>query len=798
MTRSVLGTRVIRTEDPGLLTGHARYLNDLDIPGKLHAVFVRSEVAHARLGFVHVESAQAIAGVTAVFTAATLGVASHHGIVKVHDDFIRPALATDTVRFVGEPIALVVAESVAAACDAAAAVWADYEHLDAIVDPEQALDPATRPIFLGHSDNVAVMAVDPRLDLEGVSDIVVRGRYVNQRIAAVPMETNGCAAIPDDGHLTFYASTQMPHGLRNQLSRVLGMDRDLIRVVCPQVGGGFGAKAGLCAEYAAIACAAIRLGQPLTWSATRNEDLLSLPHGRAQIQYAELGLTRDGSFTGLRVRLIGDAGAYPTVGAILPAGTRRMAQGNYRMPAMQFDIAVAVTNTAPVGAYRGAGRPEATALIERLVDQAARELELDPLELRRRNMLSDDVFPFTTLSGVVYDSGRYLVPLAAAAEAIDYVGLRAEQQRRRRSNSPMALGIGVAAYVEITAGGGGSEFGAVEVEVDGSVIVRAGTLAHGQGHQTSYAMIVSELTGIDVDRIRLIDGDTDQVPRGSGTGGSRSLQLGGSAVYRATEQMVDRARRLAAQVLEASHEDIVLDTTVGGFLVRGVPAQVIQWNELARGSDEVRPESIGITDGEPILRGIADFAQDGATFPFGCHICAVEVDVQTGRATVIRHVAVDDCGVVVSPLLVQGQQHGGIASGIGQALFEEIVYDEAGNLQTSTLAEYGMPSAAEMPSFITHSTETPSPLNPMGVKGIGEAATIGSTPAIQNAIIDAVAHLGVRHIDMPCTAERIWRSIREASHDDSADPWRPPPAFFTDRAGPTVISDEAIRAAEAM
>jgi carbon-monoxide dehydrogenase large subunit len=469
------------------------------------------------------------------------------------------------------------------------------------------------------------------------------------------------------------------------------------------------------------------------------------------------------------VRLVGDGGAYPGIGASLPGGTRRMSQGTYAFPAIDFDVAVATTNTGPMGAYRGAGRPEATALLERLVDQAAHELGIDPIELRVRNLLADEVFPFTTLTGNTYDSGRYRLPLHTAAELIGYDELRAEQRARRERGDTLQLGIGVASYVEITAGGGSSEFGKVEVHDDGSATVYAGTFSHGQGHQTAYAMLVSAQTGIPVDRITLVDGDTDRVPRGGGTGGSRSLQLGGSAVHQATEAMVARAKQLAATVLEADVADIVVDTTRGTIGVAGVPVNALTWAELAAHAGDS-------PDGP--LAGDAVFSSDGASFPFGAHIAVAEVDVETGRARLLRHVAVDDCGTVINPLLVEGQQHGGIGSGVGQALFEEVRFDPDGNPVTSNFADYGLPSAAEMPSFEAHSTETPTPLNPLGAKGIGEAATIGSTPAIQNAVIDAVSHLGVRHIDMPCTPERVWAAIRAAGNGN-ADPWREPPAIFT-------------------
>jgi aerobic carbon-monoxide dehydrogenase large subunit len=797
MPGSILGTRVLRTEDPDLLTGSARYLNDLDLPGKLHAVFARSEVAHARLGEVHVDDALALPGVVAVFTGATLGVAPHHGFVAVHPDFARPPLAAGVVRFVGEAIAIVVADTVTAASDGAAAVWADYEPLDPVVDPEAALDPGTAVIFPDHGSNQALVATDAPLDLESVSDVIVRGRYVNQRMAVVPMEPNGCAAIPaEDGRLTFYASTQMPHGLRPQLANALGMDRHDIHVICPQVGGGFGGKAGICAEYSAVAAAARHLGRPVTWSPSRSDDLVSLPHSRGQIQYAELGARHDGTFTGLRVHLVGDGGAYPGIGAFLPAGTKRMSNGTYRFPAIQFDVAVAVTNTTPMGAYRGAGRPEATALLERLVDHAAHELSIDPIELRRRNLLADDVFPFTTLTGLTYDSGRYTTPLDAAAEAIGYDDLRKEQAERRARGDRTALGIGVAAYVEITAGGGTSEFGAVEVHDDGSATIRAGTFAHGQGHQTAFAMIVNDQTGIPVERIRLVDGDTDLVPKGGGTGGSRSLQIGGSAVHQVTGVLVEKAKRLAAHLLEADVADIVVDTDAGSIGVAGVPSGALSWAELAARAPDAPDGVLGDGDGPGVLAAEGDFDQGDASFPFGAHIAAVEIDLDTGQARVLRHVAVDDCGTVLNPLLVEGQQHGGVGAGIGQALYEEVRYDDDGNPLTTNLADYGIPTADVLPSFEVHSTETPTPLNPLGAKGIGEAATIGSTPAVQNAVIDALAHLGVRHLDMPCTSERVWRAIRDAAAGTLPDPWRDPPSIFATLHAGEAVDESGLDAAE--
>ncbi len=788
---SILGTRVLRTEDPGLLTGQRRYVADLQLEGAVQAVFVRSGVAHGTIREIHIEDAVGMPGVIAVWTAAELGVAPHHGFMKVHDDFARPPLAVDRVRFVGEAIAVVFAETYEQGEDAASAVWAEIDTLPPIIDPETAFDDDATLIFPDHGSNEAMIITDRSVvDLESTSDVVVRGRYVNQRMAVAPMEPDCCAAaVEPDGRLRVWPSTQMPHGLHTQLAEVLGLDAADVHVTTPQVGGGFGGKAGLHPEYTVVAVAARVLGRPVVWVPTRSEDMQTLPHSRGQVQYAEIGCRRDGTFTGLRVRLVGDAGAYPTVGTFLPGGTRRMSHGTYAFPAIQFDVAVAVTNTTPMGAYRGAGRPEATALLERLVDHAALELGIDPVELRARNLLTDDVFPFKTLTGNTYDSGAYRLPLRTATEAIGYDELRADQAARRANGDSTLLGIGVASYVEITAGGGGGEWGAVEVNDDGSATVYAGTSAHGQGHQTAFAMLVSAQTGIPIDQITLVDGDTDRVPQGGGTGGSRSLQLGGSAVQKATEVMVDKARALAATLLEADVADIVVDVATGTIGVAGVPASAMRWDELAARAP---------ADESPFGALGADFYfdQGAPTFPFGAHIAVVEVDIETGAVRLVRHVAVDDCGTVLNPLLVEGQQHGGIASGVGQALYEEVRFDSDGNPITSNFADYGMPTAAELPMFDARSTETPSPLNPLGAKGIGEAATIGSTPAVQNAVIDALAHLGVRHLDMPCTSERVWVAIRDAKAGTLPDPWREPPAVFSRPAAGEAPDEASIDAAE--
>jgi len=796
MAGSILGTRVLRTEDPELLFGEAQYVGDLDLGDKLHAVFVRSEMPHALITAIDTAEAAAAPGVVAVFTADDLGISPFQGMAKVHDDFARPALASDHVRFVGEAVAVVVAETFVQGIDAAGLVRVDYEPLPAAVTAEAALAEGAPVLFEAHGDNVAITTTDPvKRDLFADADVIVRGRYVNQRMSVAPMEPHGEAAtIGDDGRLVVYSSTQMPHLFLRLLATALEMPPEELHVITPLVGGGFGGKAGLYPEQVVVAALAKRLRRPVLWMSTRSEDMVALSHSRGQIQYVELGCKRDGTFTGLRVRLVGDGGAYPGLGAFLPAGTRRMSNGTYKFPAIQFDVAVAATNTTPMGAYRGAGRPEATALLERAVGQAAIELDIDPIELRRRNLLGNDVFPFTTLTGITYDSGAYSTPLDEAARISGYDELRREQAERKARGDRNLLGIGVSTYVEITAGGGTSEYGGVQVHEDGSVSILAGTSAHGQGHQTAFAMIVNSQTGIPLEKIHLVPVDTDLVRSGGGTGGSRSLQLGGSAVLRATESLVDKAKHLAAQLLEADVGDIVVDTAAGTVGVAGVPSTALGWAALAAAA---APDgAVDHTDGTLGLAAQLDFHQGEPTFPFGAHIAVVEVDQDTGQVTLLRHIAVDDCGTVLNPLLVEGQQHGGVAAGVSQALYEEVVYDDDGNPLTGNFMNYAIPSAAEFPSFEVHSTETPTPLNPLGAKGIGEASTIGSTPAVQNAIIDAVAHLGIRHIDLPCTSQAVWQAIRDAEAGTPPDPWREPPSIFARLAAGQAVDEAGLNAAE--
>jgi carbon-monoxide dehydrogenase large subunit len=774
MPGSILGNRVRRVEDPQLLVGAGRYVGDIAVPGLGHVAFVRSPVAHARIDRIDVADAAKAPGIVAVLTADDLGLPVVHGLMVLNAGAGRPPLARHKVRFVGDAVVAVVGETARAAVDAAELVVVDYEPLDAVVDPETALDPGAPLQFEELGTNLAAGSRDPDSpDPLAGAVRVVRARIDNQRVAVVPMETNVITAVPGDdgdGHdLTIWISTQMPHGFHHQMCGILGLDPERVRVVAPYVGGAFGAKAGVGAEHAVVVAAARLLGRPLTWVETRSENLIAAPHGRGQVDYIEMGFDADAHITGMRCRIIADAGAYAGFGGALALGpTRMMAQGVYRIPAIRYDVASVLTNTTPMGAFRGAGRPEAAEFLERIMDIAADELDIDPVELRRRNLLGADVFPYTTVMGTTYDSGDYRRVLDEVVRLAGYEDLRAEQARRRAAGDRMALGIGVSVYVEITGGVGGEELGVVEIGEDGSATIRVGTSGHGQGHPTSFAMIVADRLGIPMESIHFIQSDTAAVATGGGTGGSRSLQLGGSAVLQAAEGVLERARDLAARQLEADPADIVV-TAEGTVGVAGVPARALSWGELAR-------QAAG--EGDALAVSV-DFHSGGASFPFGAHIAVVEVDTETGKVTVVRHVAVDDCGRILNPLIVAGQQHGGIAQGMAQALWEQVVFDADGNPLTANLADYAMPSAAELPSLEASNTETPSPLNPLGAKGIGESGTIGSTPAVHNAVIDAVSHLGVRHIDMPCTPERVWRAITEARAGAAPDPWREPPDVFS-------------------
>ena len=747
---SILGHPVRRKEDPRLIRGEGCYVDDVRLEDPLFAVYVRASTAHARLKSIDTSAAAAMPGVVAVHTAETLGLPARKGFPAVPDAFVREPLSRDAVRHVGEPVAVVLAETRAEAVDAAEAVVVQYDPLQAVVD----LEAAARDEVLLFSDGgtnhcYQVVQGGDQDVLEG-AEVVVRARFVNQRLAAVPMEPNALAAAPDpeNGGLTVWASCQMPFAVRAEVAQATGLEPSAVRVIAPDVGGGFGAKALVYPEQLVAAVLAHRLDRPVRWVETRTENLQNMAHGRGQIQDVELGARADGTIVGLRVRVIADTGAYPTLGAWLPTFTGMMLSGVYRIPRIDYHSESVATNTAPISAYRGAGRPEAAALIERAVDMLAAELELDPAHVRRRNFIPPDAFPTQTASGAPYDSGEYARALDRALEAAGYEQLRRDQAERRRRDDPRLLGIGLSVYVEITGGGAPHEFGSVEVRPDGGLLVLAGTSSHGQGHETTFAQLAAERFQVPIDRVEVVHSDTARVARGEGTVGSRSMQMAGAAIEVASRQLIERARAMASELLEADPGD--LEVADGGIRVRGVPTSAVAWADLAARAGD-----------EPLVAAV-DYQQVGFTFPFGAHVAVVEVDRDTGEARLLRHVAVDDCGVVLNPLLAEGQQHGGIAQGVAQALFEGFVYDADGNPRTASLIDYAMPTANELPRFETYRTITPTHINPLGVKGIGESGTIGSTPAVQNAVVDAISHLGIRHLDMPLTPERVWRAIKEA------------------------------------
>ncbi|HEY6566375.1 MAG TPA: xanthine dehydrogenase family protein molybdopterin-binding subunit, partial [Actinomycetota bacterium] len=712
---------------------------------------------------VDVEAARSMPGVEAVFTADDLAIPAMppSGNVEsddtgsIDDTFGREVLARDVVRFVGEPLALVVASSLATGMDAAEAVLPDLEPLPTVTDVEAALADDAPLLWPGRGSNVATtFTVRWDDDVLAGSDVIARGRFVNQRLAPVPMEPNAIAVEPDgEGGFTVWVSTQVPFDVRDDLAELLKVPKQRVRTIAPDVGGGFGAKLQIYPEYQAVAVAAARLGRPIRWVETRSESMLCLTHGRAQVQLVEIGAKRDGTIVGLRADLIADMGAYP-IGAFLPTTTQEMLSGVYTIRDIACRGRSVVTNATPVAPYRGAGRPEATALIERAIDLVAAELGMDPVVVRRTNMIPPDAFPYETPSGTVYDIGDYERSLDLALELAGIDELRADQSARRARGDHAELGIGVCTYVEITSFMS-KEFGAVQVHDDGSITVETGTSPHGQGHETAFAQITSAVLGVPFETITVVHSDTGRVRRGAGTWGSRSLQAGGSSVLERSQELVVKARALAAHILEADEAD--LQVGADGVEVSGAPQRAITWADLSVAADDPTRLPEGMTTG---LRTEGVYREPSSTFPFGAHVAVVEVDTQTGDVRLVRHIAVDDCGRVLNPMLVEGQVHGGLAQGIAQALYEEVRYDESANPVTGNLTTYLMPSAAEFPWFQTQRMETPTPVNPLGAKGIGESAAIGSTPAVQNAVVDALGPYGIRHLDLPLSPERIWSALR--------------------------------------
>jgi aerobic carbon-monoxide dehydrogenase large subunit len=757
---SVFGTPVLRSEDPRFLRGLGRYLENIDVSGCLRAVFVRSIFPHAVLnGIEGLDAARSKPGVAGVFTAADLHIAPQPPAGNVEAPggelalpFFREALARDRLRYVGEPFAVVVADTLGRAQDAAEEIFADADAVPAVLDPEEAMRDGAPLLWPEIGTNVAhSFEYAWEEDALADADVVVRRRFVNQRLAPVPMEPNGIAVVPGpDEAWTVWVSSQVPFDIRADVAETLGVDKNEVHAIAPDVGGGFGAKLLTYPEYLAVAKAAQLVGRAVRWFESRSESMLSLNHGRSQIQRVEIGARTDGTIVGLRAELIGDMGAYP-LGAYMPTTTGEMLAGVYRIPKVAYRGWSVVTNATPIMAYRGAGRPEAAALVERAVDLVATELDLDPVEIRRMNFIHADEFPYTTATETTYDSGDYALALDRALEIVGYDALRREQRARRERGDHLLLGIGVASYVEITSFSS-KEFARVDVEENGTVTVYTGTSPHGQGHETAFAQLAAGVLGVAFEAVRVVHSDSALVERGEGTWGSRSLQAGGSSVAARASEVVVNARDLAAQLLEVDAVDLE-GPTEGGFRVAGAPDRFVGWATLAAAARE---------RGTP-LTASGVYREPGSTFPFGTHVAVVEVDRDTGDAREIRHVAVDDCGRILNPNLVRGQQHGGIAQGIAQALYEEVRFDDVGNPVTGTLVTYPMPSASDLPPLDCDNTETPTPVNELGVKGIGESGSIGSTPAVQNAVVDALAHLGVRHVDLPCSPERVRRAIEAAS-----------------------------------
>ena len=761
MAGSVLGNRVLRKEDPKFLTSGGKYIEDLNdeplFAGALHVTYVRSIVAHAKITKIDLSDCKTSPGVVAVFTAQDLGLEEEPSNFNAAAK--RAHLAIGKVRWVGELVAAVVTQRPDQGEDAIEKAIVEYETLEPLIDLEQAMTSKTL-IYEGCGTNIVMGTVEMGMpdntgdELFKDCEVVVKGRFMNQRVAPCPLEARGSAATWLDGRLIQWISTQHAQGVRDEVAKANKIDAEKIRIITPDVGGGFGAKISAYSEELLLGNISKHLGKPVRWRETRSESMISLGHGRAQLQYVTIGGTKAGRVTAYQLNAIQDSGGWVDLGTVLaPFMTRPMSQGVYDIEKMECRTTSVVTNTTPIVAYRGAGRPEATAAIERAMDLFATEIGKDPAEVRRMNLIPKFMQTYKTKIGHTYDVGDYGAALDKVMAVAKYSEARAEQAARRKRGDKVQLGIGVSVYVEVTGGVDPmQEHAKINILPNGRAVVYTGTSPHGQGHVTSWAMIASSETGIDIEDIDVVWGDTDLVPSGGGTMGSRSLQQGGAAVQKVSIELVDQARKLAAQLLEANENDIVLDKTTGAFYVAGTPSISKSWSDVAKTADV----KTGLTHE-------GTFVASSATFPFGAHIAIVEVDTETGQVKHRRHIACDDAGKVVNPLILDGQIHGGIAQGTAQALLEEFRYDNDGNPLTTNFTEYTFISAVELPSIEVIHMETPTFVNPLGAKGIGESGTIGSTPAVQSAVIDAVMHLGVRHIDMPTTPERVWSAIKAVS-----------------------------------
>ena len=758
--RSMVGASVKRKEDPSLITGAGKYVGDIKLPGMGHVAFVRSPYAHANILRIDAAAAAARAGVLAVITGEDMRgewepVPVAGGDIA-QEKYSHLALSVERVRHVGEVVAAVIAATPEIAEDAIDDVEVDWEELPAAADLLSAYGSDAPPVFAGLESNIIDTGEKKTDDVDQVfadAPRTLSQRMLSQRVAGVPMEVRAVAAAPDavTGGITLWSSTQIPHGLRAALATALRLPENMLRVIAPNVGGGFGVKNQLYPEEIAIAKLAQQFGIPLKWAGTRVEHFVSTTHGRSQVADVEVAFDDDGALLGLRLHVIGELGAYPPFYDIAHL-TGLMATGNYHIPAVHFKASNVLTHTIAVAAYRGAGRPEAIYYIERAIDMIAAELDRDPADVRRRNYVKPEQFPYKTPTGSTYDTGEYEKNLDTALQTANYNALRDEQAARRGGDSDTLLGIGMATYVEMC-GFGPYESGVVRVEPGGTVTVYTGTSPHGQGLQTTFAQIVADEIGADYDSVIVKHGDTGAQPVGVGTFGSRSLAIGGSAIVRSAIKVREKAISIAAHMLEASPGDIELAD--GEYRVKGVPGRSLQLSKIAaRAYSDRLPDDI-----DTGLEATDFFRPADFIYPFGTHIAVVEIERDTGCINLREYYSVDDCGPRISPLLVEGQIHGGLAQGIGQALLEEIVFDEQGQLLTGSMMDYAMPRADTFPSFTIDKTVTETTLNPLGAKGIGEAATIGSTPAVVNAVMDALKPFGLRHLDMPLTPRRIWEAI---------------------------------------
>jgi aerobic carbon-monoxide dehydrogenase large subunit len=774
-----------RKEDAHLITGRTTWTDNLTLPGMLHLAILRSTMSHARLTKVDVSAALQRPGVVAAFSGQDFK--DVQGTIPcawpVTDDIVNPghpSIAVDQVNHVGEAVAIVVARDKYAAQDALEAIDVEYDELPPVLDMEAALAEGATLVhshltsnksFTWEFESGAAGTGNSIDDALRDAEVTVKRRFRQQRLIPAYMEPRSTIVQPNGEGVTVWSSTQIPHVLRLMLALSLGIPEHKVRVIAPDVGGGFGGKLQVTPEEFICTLVARRVGKPVKYTESRSESLMSGHHGRDQIQDITITAKRDGTFTGLDVHLLADMGAYlrlitpgiPILGAF-------MFNGIYKFGAYRFVCDGVFSTKTPTDAYRGAGRPEATFAIERIVDELAAELGMDPMELRRKNWIGSDEFPFTTVTGLTYDSGNYEVATDRALDLFGWTELQAERDRRRSSKDPVQLGLGISTFTEMCGwapsrllgalkyAGGGWEHASVRVLPTGKVEVITGVSPHGQGHETAWSQIIADRLGVPFDDVEILHGDTQSAPKGWDTYGSRSAVVGAIAVSNAAERVVEKARRVAAHMLEASEDDI--EFVDGTFSVRGAPGtgKTIQDVAFATFAAHDLPDGV-----EANLDADATFDPVALSFPHGTHLCAVDVDTETGRVTIRKYVCVDDVGQVINPQIVEGQVHGGIAQGVAQALFEEAVYDEDGNLTTGTLVDYLVPSAVDLPSFTTDRTVSPSTTNPLGLKGVGEAGTIASTPAVVNAIVDALRPFGVTDVPMPCTPERVWRAVQEAS-----------------------------------